>query len=56
MFGFSTVSVSFEIILDCIIGFNKLEVVLGCLRLKDFLLLFYEFCAVWEFFSVIFQK
>ena len=56
MFVFSAVSVSEEIILYCIIGFNKLEVVLVCLRLKDFLLLLNGFFAVWEFFNFIFQK
>ena len=48
MFGFSTVSASWEIIFDCIIGFNKLEVILSSLGVTDVLLPFFGFFKVFD--------
>ena len=59
MFDFSTVSTFWEIILDCVIGFDKLEVVLGLLPAAGFILLLFGFYAVFDsfwIFSPLFLK
>ena len=52
-FGFSIVSISKVIIFDCVIGFNKLEVVL--VFLCDHCLSFYSFEDLRFFLSLIFK-
>ena len=47
MFGFPMVSSSWVIIFDCVIGYNKLEAVLGCLYNSN---KFYV-TVVWIFYS-----
>ena len=59
MFDFSTVSAAWEIIFDCIIGFNIL-VVLVCLRVIDFLVKYFWFFTVfevlWIFLALVFKN
>ena len=59
MFDFSAVSAAWEIIFDCIIGFNTL-VVLVCLRVIDFLLTYFWFFTVfnvlWIFLALVFKN
>ena len=54
IFGFSIISASWEIIFDSIIGFTKLEVVLGCPRAIDFLLPFFGFFTVFDVLEIFF--
>ena len=57
--GFSTISPSWEIIFECGVGFNKLEIVLGCQIVEKFLLRligFFTAFGAWEFFGIKFLK
>ena len=53
MFAFSRFLSSWIITFDCVIGFNCLEAVLGCLIVADFMLQFMMLC---EFFNLCFLK
>ena len=60
IFGFSTVFAFGETIIDCVIGFNKLEILLGCIKAEKFLLnlfgFFNSFRCFWEVFYLFFSK
>lgn len=50
MFGFTTVTSSGVIIFDRVIEFKRLQAVLGCLTIRDFMLRFFRFFTIFHVF------